>query len=84
MRSNATWWSSIRPAGTPASPELQPAKRLWGLVDKPVANRRFPTLEHLEAVLVERCRTLEAGRDRTKAHTHFQWWPPEPPPVLRQ
>ena len=32
---------------------------------------------------MDRCRTLEAERDRLKAHTHFHWWPPEPPPVLR-
>lgn len=60
------------------SPELQPAERLWGLVDEPVANRAVPTLEALETVLVERCRTLEADRDRLKTHTQFHWWPPEP------
>ncbi len=62
------------------SPELQPAERLWTLVDEPVANRAFPDLAALEAVLVDRCRTLEADRERLKAHTHFHWWPPEPPP----
>jgi transposase len=67
-----------------ASPELQPAERLWALVDEPVANRAFAKLEPLEVVLVDRCRTLEADRDRIKAHTHFHWWPPEPSPVLRQ
>ncbi len=66
------------------SPALQPAERLWPLVDEPVANRAFAVLDALEAVLVERCRTLEAERDRLKAHTHFHWWPPEPPPVLQQ
>jgi transposase len=59
------------------SPELQPAERLWPLVDAPVANRAFPDLDALEAVLVERCRTLEADRDRLKAHTRFHWWPAE-------
>ena len=62
------------------SPELQPAERLWGLVDEPVANRAFPDLDDLEAVLVERCRVLEADRTRLKAHTSFHWWPPEPLP----
>ncbi len=61
-----------------ASPELQPAERVWALVDEPVANRAFPDLEALEAVLLDRCRTLEADRPRIKAHTHFHWWPPEP------
>jgi hypothetical protein len=35
-------------------------------------------------VLVERCRTVEADRTRLKAHTHFHWWPAEPPPRVRQ
>jgi DDE superfamily endonuclease len=63
-----------------ASPELQPAERLWTLVDEPVANRAFAHLTELEAVLVERCRTLAAEPQRLKAHTHFHWWPPEPSP----
>lgn len=64
------------------SPELQPAERLWPLVDEPIANRVFPNLAALEAVLVDRCRTLEADRDRLKAHTLYHWWPPEPPPGI--
>lgn len=62
----------------PASPELQPAERLWPLVDEPVANRVFADLAALEAILVERCRTLEADRPRLSAHTCFHWWPREP------
>lgn len=65
------------------SPELQPAERLWPLVDEPLANRAFADLDALEAALVERCRTLEADPARLQAHTHFRWWPPEPPPALR-
>jgi transposase len=60
------------------SPELQPAERLWPLVDEPVANRAFPDLDALEAVLVDRCRTLEADPIRLTAHTRFHWWPAEP------
>ena len=59
------------------SPELQPAERLWGLVDEPVANRAFPDLDALETVLVERCRILEADPRRLKAHTLYSWWPAE-------
>jgi hypothetical protein len=65
------------------SPELQPAARLWPLVDEPLANRAFADLGTLEEILVARCRTLEADRDRLKAHTRFHWWPPEPSPGLR-
>jgi transposase len=64
------------------SPELQPAERLWALVDEPVANRAFPDLDALERVLVTRCRTLEADPLRLKAHTHYHWWPPDPLPVF--
>jgi transposase len=60
------------------SPELQPAERLWPLVDEPIANRAFTALDTLETVLVERCRTLEAEPRRLKAHTHFHWWPADP------
>jgi DDE superfamily endonuclease len=67
-----------------ASPELQPAERLWTLLDEPIANQAFPDLDALEAVLVTRCRTLEADPDRLTAHTQFHWWPPEPSPALRQ
>jgi transposase len=61
-----------------SSPELQPAERLWPLVDEPVANRAFPDLDALEAVLVNRCRLLEADPARLRAHTRFHWWPAEP------
>lgn len=63
-----------------ASPELQPAERLWPLVDEPVANRAFPDLDALEAVLVDRCRTLEVARQRLHASTLYHWWPMEPRP----
>ena len=63
-----------------ASPELQPAERLWALVDEPLANRAFPDVQALEAVLVARCRTLEADPQRLTAHPRFHWWPSESPP----
>jgi transposase len=55
------------------SPELQPAERLWPLVDEPVANRHFATLDDLDAVVAERCRRLDATTIRP--HTSFHWWP---------
>ena len=57
----------------PYSPELQPAERLWPLVDEPVANRHFATLTDLDAVVAERCRRLDA--DTIRPHTSFHWWP---------
>jgi hypothetical protein len=64
------------------SPELQPAERLWPLVNEPVANRAFADLDALEAVLVDRCRRLEADRPHLAAHTRFAWWPAEPSPEI--
>ena len=61
----------------PYSPELQPAERLWPLLDEPVANRAFADLDELEAILAERCRTLERNRAAVKAHARFRWWPRE-------
>jgi transposase len=61
----------------PASPELQPAERLWPLVDEPVANRTLTDLDALEAVLVTRCQVLTADRRRLKAHSRYHWWPRE-------
>lgn len=66
------------------SPELQPAERLWALVDEPVANRAFPDLAALEDVLVARCRTLEADPPRLQAHTRYHWWPADTPPERPQ
>ncbi len=57
----------------PYSPELQPAERLWPLVDEPVANKHFATLADLEATLAERCKRL--GADAIRPHTSFHWWP---------
>lgn len=61
----------------PASPEVQPAERLWPLVDEVVANRTFADLDALEAVLIDRVRTLRADRRTVKAHTRYHWWPHE-------
>lgn len=59
----------------PYSPELQPAERLWGLVDEPLVNQHFARLSDLEAVVAERCRRLDHDRQIIKAHAHFHWWP---------
>ena len=60
----------------PYSPELQPAERLWPLVDEPVANQHFATLADLDAV---RCRRLDTTTIRP--HTAFHWWPKPIPPT---
>ena len=62
-----------------ASPELQPAERLWPLVNEAVANRRFADLDALMTVLTDRCRTLHADRPRVRALTRYAWWPTDAP-----
>lgn len=57
------------------SPELQPAERLWPLTNEPLANRSFETIEELEDVLVQRCRTLAEQTNQIQALTRYHWWP---------
>jgi DDE superfamily endonuclease len=57
------------------SPQLQPAECLWPVLDEPIANRYFETIEQLDAALAERCRSLDAAPERFNARTNFHWWP---------
>ena len=57
----------------PCSPELQPAERLWPLVDEAAVNRHVAPLDELSTLIDERCRRLDA--DTFKPHTDFHWWP---------
>jgi transposase len=57
----------------PYSPELQPAERLWPLVDEPIVNRHLATLAELNATIAERCRRL--GAAVIKPHIDFHCWP---------
>lgn len=57
------------------SPELQPAERLWTLVDEVVANQVVPTLDDLVERLSERCRTLRTMATLIARRTTFHWWP---------
>lgn len=63
----------------PVSPELQPAERLWPLVNEPVANRVFADLDALEEALVTRCQTLRADPHPVGARTRYRWWPSDIP-----
>lgn len=60
----------------PYTPELQPAERLWALSDEPLANRAFNQLDHLEALLVQRCQFLNAHPELVRKRAYFHWWPP--------
>jgi transposase len=55
------------------SPELQPAERLWTLVDEPLVNEYFETIEELEEVLALRCNVLREMKAEIKNLTHYHW-----------
>ena len=57
------------------SPELQPAERLWELVDDPLVNKCFKDLDDLEAVLKKSCEDLMQNPDLISQQTLFHWWP---------
>lgn len=55
------------------SPELQPAERLWALLDEPLVNEYFETIEEIEELLVVRCCTLQKMTKEIKNLTHYHW-----------
>lgn len=67
---------SITPMWLPAySPELQPAERLWPLVDAPLANRTFDSIDQLDGTLSEQCVRLTQQPGRIRSLTLYHWWP---------
>jgi transposase len=80
----ASWHRSPKlqlPAGLhfvhlpPYTPELQPAERLWPLINEGVANRSFATIQGLDRALGSRCRQLLQQAGRIRALTRYHWWP---------
>ncbi len=65
------------------SPELQPAERLFPLLNEALANKCFRSLAELEDVLGRRIVHLVSHPQEVAAHTLFHWWPEDvkPPPV---
>jgi hypothetical protein len=59
----------------PYTPELQPAERLWPLLDEPIANHHYDTIDEIDAILGQRCRYLNQDHDLIAANTNFHWWP---------
>jgi DDE superfamily endonuclease len=57
------------------SPELQPAAHLWTLVDEPLVNRCFETIEALDQAVADRCVALTRQADTIRDSTLFHWWP---------
>ena len=63
----------------PYSPELQPAERLWPIVNEGVANRTFGTLPELISRVEGRLRHMDEDREAVRRKTAYHWWPNEPP-----
>ena len=59
----------------PYSPELQPAERLWPLIDEPLANVAFKTLDEVEEVVSLRCQQLLKQQELIRGLTFYHWWP---------
>jgi transposase len=57
----------------PYSPELQPAERLWSLVDEPLVNQHFKSIDEIEDILAERCCVLTKMRDEIRNLTDYHW-----------
>ncbi|WP_445252010.1 MULTISPECIES: hypothetical protein [unclassified Microcoleus] len=56
------------------SPELQPADRLWKLVDEPLANTCVETIDELPTILIERCRFLQENMQvEIRNLTNYHW-----------
>ena len=57
----------------PYSPELQPAERLGILVDEPLVNEHFETINEIEELLVQRCNVLREMKEEIRNLTHYHW-----------
>ena len=60
----------------PYSPELQPAERLWPLLNECISNRLVSTRKELERLVIDRCKwMMQEGKDLIRGLTRFHWWP---------
>jgi transposase len=59
----------------PYSPELQPAERLWPLVNEALANQAFETIDAVEDAVILRCQRLLHQQDLIRRLTFYHWWP---------
>lgn len=59
----------------PYTPEVQPAERLWTLVDQPIVNKHVADIDALDTIISARCDALADNRKAIKGQTGFHWWP---------
>lgn len=59
----------------PYSPELQPAERLWPLVNEPLVNQAFHSIEEVEELVYQRCQQLLQQQALIRGITDYYWLP---------
>lgn len=59
----------------PYSPELQPAERLWPLVNEPLVNQAFECIDEVEEAVYQRCRRLLRQQELIRGLTSYYWLP---------
>lgn len=70
------WPEGIEPVYLPPkSPELQPAERLWRVIDEVIANHPQAAMALVEALLAGRCCWLMENPEVVRSCTNFGWWP---------
>ena len=48
-------------------------ERLWSLVDEPLVNQHFKTIDEIENILAERCCVLTEMKDEIRNLTDYHW-----------
>ena len=60
----------------PYSPELQPAERLWPVINECIANKCIKTFDEMFEKVMARCKwMMEEGTEKVKALTNYHWLP---------
>ena len=60
----------------PYSPELQPAERVWTLVNEPLVNQAFDSINEVEEIVYQRCCQLLKQQELIRGLTSYHWFPP--------
>ena len=47
--------------------------RLWTLVDQPLVNEHFETIDEIEELLVKRCNVLREMKTEIRNLTNYHW-----------
>jgi transposase len=57
------------------SPELQPAERLWPLVNEPLVNQAFNSIAEVEELVYQRCQRLLQQQELIRGLASYHWFP---------